>query len=89
VGSILLCKALPLTNNLVKQLSIKEIMNKEGMGYGRLCLDELNYLNSKGIHEKIQKKMLQCRYNHHSLYEMFRVDYDLVVKNVKEYNKFN
>jgi sporulation protein YlmC with PRC-barrel domain len=82
-----LCKALPLTDNLRKHLPLDEIFRNEGERYGRLCAAELNYLNSKNIHDKIQDKMQACIYNKQSPYQNFRVDYHLVAKNVEEYNK--
>jgi hypothetical protein len=57
-----LCKALPLTKNLGRHLPLEEIFKKEGNLYGRLCNVELNYLNSKEIHNKIQVKMQACIY---------------------------
>jgi hypothetical protein len=87
LGSLLLCKALPLTNNLVKFCSLKDIEDHDGARYADLCNRELQFLNSAIIHENIQTKMLSCVYGKESPYQNFRVNYNLVIKNVKEYNK--
>jgi hypothetical protein len=87
VGSILLCKGLPLTTNLVKRLKISEIEANEGKKYADLCADELRYLNTTKIHEKIQTKMRDCIYGKDSPCKHFRVNYELIVKNVKKYNE--
>lgn len=84
-GCILLCKALPLTNNLVKFKSLADISNEEGRGYARMCFNELKYLNEV-VHDKIQDKMQKCIYNYETSCKNFRVDYQLVIKNVAEYN---
>ncbi|MDR3163541.1 MAG: type III toxin-antitoxin system ToxN/AbiQ family toxin [Mycoplasmataceae bacterium] len=86
-GSLLLCKALPLTSQLVKYHSLKDIARTEGQQYSKLCEAELDYLNSSDIHDVIQTKMLDCIYGKESLYKKFRVNYQLVEKNVKEYNE--
>jgi hypothetical protein len=78
---------LPLTKNLVKYLTFHEIEKNEGSGYARMCIDELNYLNSENIHDKIQDKMQACVYGKESTCMEFRVDYPLAIKNVKEYNE--
>lgn len=85
-GSLLLCKALPLTHNLIKFKSIGQIIREEGQQYGFLCNDELKYLNSKLIHDKIQNKMKSCIYNKDSSCKEFRINYALAIKNVAEYN---
>jgi hypothetical protein len=87
LGSLLLCKALPLTYNLVQSISFKQLNKIEGIQYSKLCETEVGYLNSKDIHDKIQTKMLNCIYGKESPYQDFRVNYDLVAKNVKEYNQ--
>jgi hypothetical protein len=46
----------------------------------------LNYLNSKNIHAKIQNKMLSCIYGKQSNSQDFRINYDLAIRNVAEYN---
>lgn len=87
VGSLLLCKALPLTGSMLKYLRISEIEKNEGKKYADLCADELHYLNSIEIHDTVQNKMRDCIYGKWSPYMNFRVDYHLVAKNVEEYNK--
>jgi hypothetical protein len=72
---------------LVKALSYKEISEKEGWRYSKLCEKEINYLNSANIHDKIQTKMIRCIYDHESDYKDFRINYSLAAKNVKEYNE--
>jgi hypothetical protein len=85
-GALLLCKALPLTSNLVHYQSLKKIKESEGENYANLCSDEMEYLNSIKIHDKIQEKMQACIYGKESAYMNFRVNYNLVVKNVAKYN---
>lgn len=85
LGCVLLCKALPLTNNLVRRLKIKEIERESGYRYARLCSNELNYLN-KNVHTKIQDKMQKCIYNFDSPHKHYRVNYFLASKNIAEYN---
>jgi hypothetical protein len=85
-GSLLLCKALPLTENLVDFKSLEKIRNTEGEQYANLCNDELHYLNSKDIHDKIQDKMQACIYGKESNCMSLRVNYHLAIENVAEYN---
>lgn len=85
-GALLLCKALPLTDNLVKYKSLKNIRETEGIEYAYLCNIELEYLNSKEIHSKIQDKMQACVYGKQSSCQEFRINYNLVIENVKQYN---
>ncbi|GHU31256.1 hypothetical protein FACS1894166_02350 [Bacilli bacterium] len=87
-GSILLCKALPLTDNLVRLLSLEKIFANEGYRYGMLCRNELDYLNSSLIHNKIQIKLQECIYGQHSSSKPLRVDYSLIIKNVAIYNAY-
>ena len=87
LGSLLLCKGLPLTNNLVKFKRLKEIALTEGEKYSSLCEEELNYLNSPEIHDKIQDKMQACIYGKQSQCMNLRVNYELCWKNVQEYNE--
>jgi hypothetical protein len=86
-GSLLLCKALPLTHGLAKFVSLGEILEKEGEPYFLLCQNELNYLNSSDVHDKIQSKMQACIYGQKSLCKEFRVNYELAIENVKKYNE--
>jgi hypothetical protein len=84
---LLLCKALPLTYNLIQAISFKRLSEIEGVQYSKLCEKEVDYLNSEGIHDRIQTKILSCIYGKQTPYQNFRVDYNLVIKNVKEYNQ--
>jgi hypothetical protein len=86
IGSLLLCKALPLTSNLVKALSFKQITETDGLLYSKLCEKEVNYLNSKDIHDKIQNKMQACIYGKESPLKGMRINYFLAICNVAEYN---
>jgi hypothetical protein len=86
-ASLLLCKALPLTTNLVKHLSYEDIVKSEGDNYAYLCQNEVKYINRIDIHQKIQDKMQACIYGKESSCKEFRVDYELAIKNVKEYNE--
>jgi hypothetical protein len=87
VGSVLLCKALPLSDNLILFKSLKEIERSEGLQYMIMCRKELEYLNNPLTQNNIKKKMRDCICDKESPYKSFRVDYNLVIKNVNEYNE--
>jgi hypothetical protein len=72
---------------LVKYKTLQDIENTEGKQYADLCADELRYLNSKGVHDKIQDKMLACVYGKESSCMNLRVNYQLAIKNVVKYNE--
>jgi hypothetical protein len=86
MGSILLCKALPLTHNLVKYVIIENLMKTGKTDYAYLCVKELDYLNRSDIHSKVQDKMIACINGVDSKYKDYRVNYRLAIRNVAEYN---
>jgi len=86
VGSLLLCKAIPIDNELVHYISIGKILSKD-FKYGLLCRDELNYLNQPEVHKRVVKKMMACLENKPSKCQHLRVNYQLCAHNLLPYFK--
>lgn len=87
VGSLLLCKALPLTPNLVIFKNLKEIERDEGSQYMVMCRKELDYLNKDEMQKNIEKKMRECIYGINVTYPNLHINFSLAAHNVKKYNE--
>ena len=86
VGSLLLCKAIPIDNELVRYISIGKLLARN-FKYGLLCRDELNYLNQPEVHQRVVKKMIACLENKPSRCQHLRVNYQLCAHNLLPYFK--
>ena len=86
VGLLLLCKAIPIDNELVHYISIGKILSKD-FKYGLLCRDELNYLNQPEVRKRVVKKMMACLENKPSKCQHLRVNYQLYAHNLLPYFK--
>jgi hypothetical protein len=71
---------------LATYLSFDKITETEGMDYTKLCVDEAKYLNSANIHDKIQDKLIKCICDEETEGRNLRVNYELAIRNVAEYN---
>jgi hypothetical protein len=85
-GSLLLCKALPLTKNLYKFESLSDIRNKTNPVYAALCNRQLLTINAD--YQIIIDKMNKCLHaaTNNTPIGNRKINFLLAAQNVAEYN---
>ena len=86
IGSLLLCKAIPINSISIHLLKFA-VMSKMDTKYTDLCSIELRYLNQPHIHNKVKNKLWMCIDNQPSKIAHLRVNYDLAYKNSIRYQE--